>query len=119
MIENDFTEHFAADWIDSWNAHDLERILTHYTDDFEMTSPRIVDLGGEASGSLKGKEQVGAYWAKGLSLMPDLHFELISVLTGVSSITLYYKNHRGQFAAEVFHFNAEGKVEKAFAHYTQ
>lgn len=119
MIERSFAEHFAADWIESWNAHDLERILSHYADDFEMTSPRIVDVVGEASGKLKGKERVGAYWAKGLALSPDLHFELISILAGVGSVTLYYKNHRGQFVAEVFHFNAEGEVEQAFAHYTQ
>lgn len=119
MIERSFAEHFAVDWIDSCNAHDLERILSHYADEFEMTSPRIVDVIGEASGQLKGKDRVGAYWAKGLALSPDLHFELISILIGVGSITLYYKNHRGQFVAEVFNFNAEGKVEQAFAHYTQ
>jgi len=119
MIESHFAEHFAADWIDSWNAHDLERILSHYTDNFEMTSPRIVEIVGEPSGKLKGKDCVRAYWEKGLALLPDLHFELISILTGVGSITLYYKNHRGQFVAEVFHFNADGKVEQAFAYYTQ
>ena len=27
---------FAAEWIEAWNAHDLDRILSHYTDDFEM-----------------------------------------------------------------------------------
>ena len=119
MIEKEFAEHFAADWIESWNAHDLERILSHYADDFEMTSPRIVEIAGEASGRLQGKERVGEYWAKGLALSPDLHFELISVLTGVGSVTLYYRNHRSQLVAEVFHFNAEGKVERAFAHYSQ
>jgi ketosteroid isomerase-like protein len=30
MIENTFAEHFAAEWIDAWNCHDLERILSHY-----------------------------------------------------------------------------------------
>ena len=119
MLEYQFAEHFAADWIESWNAHDLERILSHYAHDFKMTSPRIVEIAGEASGRLQGKERVGEYWAKGLSLSPDLQFELISVLTGVESVTLFYKNHRAQFVAEVFHFNAEGKVERAFAHYSQ
>lgn len=42
MLENNFAEHFAADWIDSWNSNDLGRILSHYTDDFEMTSPVII-----------------------------------------------------------------------------
>ncbi len=116
MIDKPFAKHFASDWIDSWNDHDLDRILSHYSDEFEMSSPVIVQVAGEPSGTLKGKVAVGAYWAKALKLIPDLHFELISTLIGVDSITLYYKGARGA-AAEVFHFGPEGKVERAYAHY--
>lgn len=112
-----FAEHFASDWIESWNAHDLNRILSHYTDDFEMSSPVIIQVAGEPSGTLKGKTEVGAYWSKALQLIPDLKFELLSILTGVRSITLYYKGARGRLAAEVFHFGPDQKVIKAFAHY--
>lgn len=117
MIDKAFAEHFAADWIASWNAHDLVRILAHYADDFAMSSPVIAQIAGEPSGTLRGKQAVGAYWRKALQLIPDLQFELISVLVGVGSITLYYKGARGRLAAEVFHFGPEGKVVKAFAHY--
>ncbi len=118
MLDRTFAEHFAADWIDSWNSHDLSRILSHYADDFEMTSPVIIKMAGEQSGILKGKKDVGAYWAKALQLSPELHFELVTTLIGVDSITLYYQGVRG-LSAEVFHFNQEGKVTKAYAHYTQ
>lgn len=116
MIDKDFADHFAADWVDSWNQHDLVRILSHYTDDFEMTSPVIIKITGEPSGRLKGKDAVGAYWAKALQLIPDLHFELVSTLLGVNSITLNYIGARGP-ASEVFYFNHGGKVISAFAHY--
>jgi len=116
MFDKAFADHFATDWIDSWNNHDLHRILSHYTDDFEMSSPVIIEVTGEPSGTLKGKEKVGAYWAKALRMMPDLHFELITALVGVDSITLYYKGVRGP-SAEVFHFNQRGLVAKAYAHY--
>ena len=117
MIDKEFAEHFAADWIKSWNNHDLGQVLSHYADDFEMSSPVIIQIAGEPSGMLKGKEAVGAYWAKALELIPDLHFELIATLMGVNSITLYYRGARGRLAAEVFHFGPDGKVDKAFAHY--
>ena len=117
MIEKTFAEHFAADWVAAWNAHDLNRILAHYADDFEMSSPVIVQIAGEPSGTLRGKVAVGAYWNKALQLIPDLRFELISVLVGVASVTLYYKGARGRLAAEVFHFGPDGKVVRAFAHY--
>ena len=116
MIDKAFADHFATDWIAPWNAHDLDRVLAHYTDDFEMSSPIIIKMAGESSGTLKGKDKVGVYWAKALQLIPDLHFELLTTLVGVNSITLNYKGARGP-SAEVFHFNLEGKVEKAFAHY--
>lgn len=118
MIAPDFAQHFARTWIEAWNAHDLERILSHYEDDFEMSSPVIVKLAGEASGTLRGKSAVRAYWAKALAATPNLRFELLGALAGVNSVTVYYKGHRG-VAAEVFHFGASGKVSKAFAHYAE
>jgi SnoaL-like domain len=118
VIDKSFADHFAADWIASWNAHDLDRILSHYADDFEMSSPVIVAVVGEASGTLKGRKEVGAYWARALQLNPDLHFEWVNTLVGINSIALYYQGVRG-LSAEVFHFNAEGKVVTAYAHYAQ
>lgn len=117
MLDRAFAERFAADWVAAWNAHDLDRILAHYADDFEMTSPVIVQIAGEPSGTLRGKQAVGVYWRKALQLIPDLQFELISLLVGVGSVTLYYKGTRGRLAAEVFHFGPDRKVVKAFAHY--
>lgn len=115
-IDQHFAEHFAHDWIDSWNSHDLGRILAHYSDDFAMSSPVIVEIAGESTGTLKGRDAVGAYWAKALALLPDLRFELIATLVGVDSITLYYRGARG-LAAEVFHFGEDRKVVRAYAHY--
>ena len=116
MLDKTFAERFAAEWIAAWNSHDLDRVLSHYADDFEMSSPIIAQIAGEPSGKLKGKKAVGAYWTSGLKLIPDLHFELVSTLVGAGSITLYYKGHRGM-VAEVFIFGPDGKVTAAFAHY--
>ncbi|MGH3529462.1 MAG: nuclear transport factor 2 family protein, partial [Pseudonocardiaceae bacterium] len=30
---------FADDWVEAWNSHDLDRILSHFTDDVVFTSP--------------------------------------------------------------------------------
>ncbi len=116
-MDKDFALQFANEWISAWNAHDIERVLAHYEDDFEMNSPKIVRIVGEASGRLKGKKAIREYWVKALSMIPDLQFELISVLAGVDSVTIYYYGAGRQLAAEVFHCNPNGKVETAFAHY--
>jgi hypothetical protein len=116
MLTKEFAEQFSTEWIDSWNAHDVDRVLSHYTDDFEMASVYIIQIAGEPSGKLKGKDAVGTYWRTALERMPTLHFEHFSTLVGVESITIYYKGARGM-AAEVFFFNAELKVWKCCAHY--
>jgi len=116
MITSDFARRFAEDWIESWNTHDLERILAHYTEDFEMHSPIIAQLMGELSGMLRGRKAIRAYWSKALAQNPQLRFELVDVLAGASSVTVLYRGHRG-LSAEVFWFNNEGKVHRAAAHY--
>jgi ketosteroid isomerase-like protein len=116
MLTREFAHHFAAAWIAAWNAHDLERILSHYSDDFVMSSPRIALVAGEPSGVLEGKAAVEAYWRRALGLAPDLHFRLISTFVGADGLVLYYEGVRGP-AAEVFFFNSEGKVVRSAAHY--
>ena len=107
---------FADHWIEAWNSHDLDAIMSHYTEDFEMSSPIIIETMGEPSGTLKGKAIVRQYWAKALARYPNLFFEKQQVLVGANSVTIIYHGVRGP-SAEVFHFNAEGKVFAAFAHY--
>jgi hypothetical protein len=117
MISKDRARKFAQEWVEAWNAHDLERVLSHYTDDFEMSSPFILAFAGEPSGTLKGKVQVGGYWRTALERIPNLNFELLEVFTCVNSITVYYKAVLGKLATEVFFLNQDDKVYKAFAHY--
>lgn len=117
MIDKNWANEFAKEWIEAWNSHDLELIFSHYTDDFEMSSPFIIKLMNEPSGKLKGKANIRPYWQKGLEQMPPLKFELLNVLVGVESITLLFKNQRNTLVAEVLTFNSEGKAIKGNAHY--
>ena len=93
-MEKGFAERFAKEWIAAWNSHDLERILAHYEDDFEMSSPIITTLIGERSGKLRGKVAVGAYWAKALRSIPNLRFELLAALAGVKHYRLLSRPQR-------------------------
>jgi ketosteroid isomerase-like protein len=117
MIYITQAQSFAQEWVDSWNSHDLDRIMSHYADDFQMTSPFIATLMNESTGTLQGKETVRAYWAKALERIPDLHFDIIEVLASVDSITIYYHAVLGKRAAEVLFFAGDGKVRRAIAHY--
>lgn len=117
MINETWAKEFADEWIAAWNSHDLERVLSHYTDDFEMSSPLIIQLMNEPSGTLKGKENIRQYWQKGLEKNPQLNFELSDVLIGANSLTMLYRNHKEIQVAEVLVFNSDGKAFQASAHY--
>jgi hypothetical protein len=119
MITAERAQAFAQEWIEAWNAHDLPRILAHYTEDFTMSSPFIAAFTGESSGALRGKDRVEAYWRAALERIPDLRFELLGVFTGVDSITLTYRSVLGKLAAEVLFLDETGKAYRAFAHYDE
>ncbi len=108
---------FVDEWVAAWNAHDLDRILAHYTNDFEITTPMIKVAMDIDTGTLKGKENIREYWAAALQKMPDLHFELVDTTESIGSIAIYYHSVLGKMAIEVMFFNAENKVYKVLAHY--
>lgn len=119
MLSFEFASAFAEAWISAWNAHDLEKVLEHYTEDFTITTPMAVRLMPGSSGVVAGKENVRAYWKIGLERIPDLHFEMLDLLTGIDGLTIYYVNTATQKrSAEQFHFNSRQLVDQVVVHYT-
>lgn len=119
MISSEKAVQIAKDWIDAWNRHDLDSILSHYAEDVEFISPFAVKLMGEAAGTVKGKNKLREYFKKGLEAYPDLNFERLNILTGVKSLTLYYKSVKGMLAAEVMLLDSEGRIERVIVHYAE
>lgn len=109
-------ETFATHWLDAWNRHDLDAILSHYVDDAVFLSPLAALRVG--SGRVVGREALRRYWRMGLDAQPQLRFELDAVLAGFSTLTVCYRNHRGQSVAETFELNDSGKVVRAYACYS-
>jgi ketosteroid isomerase-like protein len=114
MLEPAWARHFAQEWIAAWNARDLDRVLAHYADDFEMRSPLIVQLMGSQDGVLRGKDSVRAYWRKGLEAQPDLHFQLLDVFLGTDTLAIHFRNTaRQRETVEVLRFQDGLIVEGA------
>lgn len=108
---------FAAEWIEAWNSHDLDLIMSHYTEDVQVTTPMIKVAMGIDDGTVRGKEEVRQYWGAALQKVPDLHFVLVEATQSVDSIALYYKSVMGKMAIETMFFNDQGKVNRVIAHY--
>ena len=109
---------FAREWAEVWNAHELEAILAHYTEDVELTSPVVVERLGEKSGTVRGKRALRDYFGKGLTAYPELRFELRDVMWGVGSVVLYYVNQRGTMTGEFMEFAGDGRVRRVVATYS-
>lgn len=116
MITKAHADKLGKDWIEAWNSHDLDRILSHYSEDFVMSSPHIAAIAGEPSGVLKGKRAVRDYWRQALSCFPDLHFELLATFAGSDSVAIQYNGVRGP-VIEVLFLNPNRFIERAAAHY--
>jgi hypothetical protein len=117
-ITPDFARSFANEWIAFWNSHDLDKVLSHYADNFTIESLLAARLIPESRGKITGKNAVEAYWTLGLKNNPDLEFKLLDVFTGTSGITIYYENiKRKKRALEILLFNEEGKVQRVLVHY--
>ncbi|KWV50640.1 polyketide cyclase [Bradyrhizobium macuxiense] len=107
----------GRDWIAAWNARDLERVLALYGEEAEMTSDSIPPLGFGASGTVRGKEKLRAYWSAALAKLPDLHFELIDLFVSPDSIVVFYQNERGMKICEYLRLDADGKIRQGSANH--
>jgi ketosteroid isomerase-like protein len=107
----------GRDWIAAWNSHDLERVLALYAEDTEMTSDRIPALGFDASGTVRGKPDLRAYWSKALQMIPNLHFELIDTYVSPDSGVVFYQNERGKKICEYLRIDAAGKIRQGSANH--
>ena len=50
-------------------------------------------------------------------MYPNLRFELIDVMRGVSSVILYYTNQKGAKTGEFMEIDSQGKVMRVVANY--
>jgi ketosteroid isomerase-like protein len=106
-------KHFAQSVVDSWNAHDLDRILSHYSEDFELTSPLIKKVLNIDDGTLKGKTNVRKWWQQVFEKVPDLQFEFIDIAESVDSMVLVQKSsYNNKIVVSNFYFNEQGQIKK-------
>lgn len=116
-MTKDETQNLAHHWVAAWNAHDLDLIMMHYDEAVELTSPVAAQLLGIPDGKVVGKANLRAYFQRGLQAYPDLHFNLVDVLSGLNSVVLYYTNQKGTHTAEFMELSEAGKVTRVVANY--
>ena len=92
--------------------------MTHYAEDLVLVSPIAAQLLNDPAGIVRGKDSLREYFQKGLNAFPQLRFDLIEVMRGLSSIVLYYKNQRGTKSGEFMELNSQRKITHVVANYS-
>ena len=107
----------AREWVDAWNSHDIERILSHYGDSIALTSPLVERILGPGRTAVHGKDALRAYFLRGLETYPDLLFRFQEAYPGESSLVVRYESVGGLHASEYMRLDSVGKVCEVVAHY--
>jgi len=118
MLTDEEVQEFAKHWVAAWNSHNLDEIMSHYAADVILVSPVAARILNDPSGTVKGTEAVRAYFRRGLEAYPNLKFELIDVMRGLSSVVLYYLNQNGSKTGEFMEIGAGKKVVRVVANYS-
>ena len=55
-------DRFVGSWVQAWNAHDLDLVLGHFSDEVLFTSPVAAQLLAGSDGVIRGKRALRKYW---------------------------------------------------------
>jgi ketosteroid isomerase-like protein len=120
VVTRQAAEEFAQEWVEAFNSHDLDRIMTHYAPEVTLTSPFAAGR-GHRDGTVTAQAALRAYLAAGLADNPELRFDLLTVFAGVASVVVHYRATfgpgRSADSAEVMELDAGGLVTRVVAHY--
>ncbi len=86
--------------------------------DVVLISPVAAKILDDPSGTVEGNAALRNYFECGLELYPKLHFELLDVMCGLSSIVICYENQKGTRTAEFMEFGKNGKIIRVVANYS-
>ena len=110
-------ETHAKDWIEAWNAHDLERIMSHYSRDVVFEAETVKMRWQKPDGKLFGVVELRKHFALGLELAPQLNFQLEQVFLAPSGYAILYRRENGNRVIDCVTMNDSGQAAKVIAYY--
>ena len=91
MNKKNLNKQIALNWINAFNEHDLEKLLSLYSEDAVHFSPKLKIRQPETNGWIKGKPALRAWWADAFSRLPSLHYELQNLIINDEQILMEYQ----------------------------
>jgi ketosteroid isomerase-like protein len=112
-MTSDEARRFAAQWAEAWNSRNIERVLAHFHDEVEFTSPTALAVMGIPT--VRGKGALREYWTKALARLASLRFTVDRTLwdPGTRELAIIYTSEiegKTKRVSENLRFNAAGQV---------
>lgn len=107
----------AERWIDAWNAHDLDRIMSCYAEDVSFEAETVRKRWQKGDGTLHGTEELKKHFVLGLTLAPALRFRLQEVFLAPSGYAVLYERENGNRVIDCVTMNEEGLAARVTAYY--
>lgn len=83
-------EHIALLWLEAFNAHDLEKLLSLYDDQAQHFSPRLKQRRPETNGMVTGKDALRDWWREAFERLPDLHYAVTRLTANTERVFMEY-----------------------------
>lgn len=107
---------FANEWLQAWNDHNVEKVLSHFHDDVRFASPIAASMIPGSRGVINGKANLREYWTVALKRVPDLKFSIENIFVGVDIVVIEYRNQKDVLVSEVLIFEGD-KVKAGYGTY--
>ena len=83
----------ARAWLDAFNAHDVDALVSLYDDACTHTSPKIRALHPDTGGKLVGKPALAAWWRDANARLPNLRYEATAIVAEGATVIIEYIRH--------------------------
>ena len=83
----------ATAWLDKFNRHDLEGLLSLYDDNAEHYSPKLKARQPETNGLIHGKLAMRNWWRDSFERLPSLQYEVVRLTPFENRVFMEYLRH--------------------------
>ena len=93
IISESFAKEHIERWVTAWNNHDLNAILSMYSDKIEFHSPKIkavVFPDKVSAARITNKKDLAYYWSLALKKFPQIHFTPVEFMIKENKCLLQY-----------------------------
>jgi limonene-1,2-epoxide hydrolase len=86
-------EQLARAWLEAFNRHDVDALVSLYAEEATHTSPKIRALHPDTGGKLRGRETMARWWRESNARLPGLRYELTALTANDERVFIEYLRH--------------------------